>query len=70
LKLNNLSLYTLEDLYFFKKNIIFYMNPITLSFSSSNPVAKIKIFKKILPVIKKVLPIAQKIVTITGVLVS
>ena len=46
------------------------MDPNTLSFSGSNPEAKIKIFKKILPVIKKVLPIAQKIVTITGVLVS
>ena len=46
------------------------MNPNTLSFSGSNPEAKIKIFKKIVPVIKKVLPIAQKVVTIAGVIVS
>jgi len=47
------------------------MDPtIKLSFSGSNPEAKIKIFKKIVPVIKKVLPIAQKVVTIAGVILS
>jgi hypothetical protein len=42
----------------------------TLSFSESNPEAKLKIFKKIVPAIKKVLPVAQKVVTIAGVIVS
>jgi hypothetical protein len=46
------------------------MNPTALSFSDSNPEAKIKILKKIVPAIKKVLPIAQKVVTIAGVIVS
>ena len=45
-------------------------NPITLSFSDSNPEAKIKFLKKVVPAIKKVLPIAQKVVTIAGVIVS
>jgi hypothetical protein len=45
-------------------------NPTTLSFSDSNPEAKIKILKKIVPAIKKALPVAQKIVTIAGVIVS
>ena len=47
------------------------MDPtIKLSFSDSNPEAKIKILKKIVPAIKKVLPIAQKVVTIAGVILS
>ena len=47
------------------------MDPtIKLSFSDSNPEAKLKFIKKIVPVIKKVLPIAQKVVTIVGVIVS
>ena len=46
------------------------MNPTLISFSDSNPEAKIKILKKIVPAIKKVLPIAQKVVTIAGVIIS
>jgi len=47
------------------------MDPrIKLSFSDSNPEAKLKFLKKIVPAIKKVLPIAQKVVTIAGVIVS
>jgi len=46
------------------------MNTEPLSFSDSNPEAKLKILKKIVPAIKKVLPIAQKVVTIAGVIVS
>ncbi len=46
------------------------MNPTSISFSNSNPEAKIKILKKIVPAIKKVLPIAQKVVTIAGVIIS
>jgi hypothetical protein len=42
----------------------------TLSFSDSNPEAKIKFLKKVVPIIKKVLPIAQKVITIAGVIVS
>jgi len=42
----------------------------TLSFSDSNPEAKIKFLKKIVPAIKKVLPIAQKIVNIAGIIAS
>jgi hypothetical protein len=42
----------------------------TLSFSDSNPDAKIKFLKKIVPAIKKVLPIAQKVITIAGIIVS
>jgi hypothetical protein len=45
-------------------------NPATLSFSDSNPEAKLKILKKVVPTLKKVLPVAQKIVTIAGVIVS
>ena len=45
-------------------------NPTTLSFSDSNPEAKIKFLKKDVPAIKKALPVAQKIVTIAGVIVS
>lgn len=46
------------------------MNPTSISFSDSNPEAKIKILKKIVPAIKKVLPIAQKVVSIAGVIIS
>ena len=41
-----------------------------LSFSDSNPEAKLKILKKVVPAIKKALPIAQKVVTIAGVILS
>ncbi len=41
-----------------------------LSFSDSNPEAKLKILKKVVPAIKKALPIAQKVVTIAGVIIS
>ena len=53
-----------------KYNILYNMDPTTLSFSDSNPEAKIKFLKKVVPVIKKVLPIAQKVVTIAGIIVS
>jgi hypothetical protein len=46
------------------------MDPNTLSFSDSNPEAKIKFLKKVVPAIKKALPVAQKIVNIAGVIVS
>ena len=47
------------------------MDPtIKLSFSDSNPEAKLKFLKKVVPVIKKALPIAQKVVTIAGIIAS
>ena len=45
-------------------------NQTTLSFSDSNPEAKIKFLKKVVPAIKKVLPIAQKVVTIASIIAS
>jgi hypothetical protein len=45
-------------------------NPNTLSFSNSNPDAKLKILKKVVPTIKKVLPVAQKVVNIATIIAS
>jgi hypothetical protein len=45
-------------------------NQTTLSFSDSNPEAKIKFLKKVVPAIKKVLPVAQKVVTIASIIAS
>jgi hypothetical protein len=46
------------------------MDPNTLSFSDSNPEAKLKILKKVVPAIKKALPVAQKVVNIATIIAS
>ncbi len=46
------------------------MNSEPLSFSDSNPEAKLKILKKVVPAIKKALPVAQKVVNIATIIAS